>query len=231
MLASTANGRPSLSSKVSRLVVVNLRSVLIVDDHKAVTEGLTRLLRHRFEVVDAIDDGDLVLDAVARFRPDILILDLSMPKVDGFEAMRQLEALGVEPKVIVLTMHTDASLAVEALKAGAAGFVLKESGCEELLTAIDVVLKGGRYLSSKLRKQVAILTLRAADPTRVALTTRQREVLRLIVLGRRATEIAGALQMSTGSVEAIKDTIMRQLTVHSTAELVRYAVAHRLVTV
>ena len=211
--------------------MVNPRTILIVDDHKAITEGLTRFLRHRFEVVDTIDDGNVVLDAVARFRPDILLLDLSMPNVDSFEAMRQLEAYGIESKVIVLTMHADANLAIEALKAGAAGFVLKESGCEELLTAIDVVLNGGRYVSFALRRQVGIVTLRAADPSQVTLTTRQREVLRLIVLGRRATEIAAALQMSTGSVEAIKDTIMRQLTVHSTAELVRYAVAHRLVTV
>jgi DNA-binding NarL/FixJ family response regulator len=209
---------------------VSLPRVLIADDHKVVAEGLVRLLGDHYEIVDTINDGGLVPDAVARLRPDVLVLDLSMPTVSGLEAMRQLRARRVDFKAIVLTMHADANLAVEALKAGASGFVLKESGGEELLVALQVVLEGGTYLAASLTKDIVTLMVGATDPSRVELTSRQQEVLRLIVRGQRAKEIAATLDLSTRSVEAIKYKIMQLLNVHSTAELVRYAVEHRLVT-
>jgi DNA-binding NarL/FixJ family response regulator len=203
--------------------------LLIVDDHKVVAEGLVRLLGDRFEILETITDGSLVLDAVSRLHPDVILLDLSMPNVGGLEAMRQLTEHGVESRTIILTMHADANLAVESLKAGAAGFALKESSSEELLAALDVVLGGGTYLTSGLTKDVVTLMVGATDPNRVALTSLQREVLRLIVRGQRAKEIAGSLDIPTRSVEAIKYRIMRLLNVHSTAELVGYAIEHHLV--
>lgn len=209
---------------------MSLPRVLIVDDHQVVAEGLVRLLSDGFEIVSTINDGRLVLDAVSQFTPDVILLDISMPHVSGLEAMRQLRQLGVESKAIVLTMHADPSLAVEALKAGASGFVLKESSGEELLTALEVVLAGGTYLDSALTKEVVTLMVSGADPSRVELSTRQQEVLRLIVQGQRAKEIADTLAISTRSVEAIKYKMMQSLKVHSTAELVRCAVEHRLVT-
>ncbi len=205
-------------------------TVLLVDDHRVVAEGLVRLLSDDFEVVDTITDARLVSDTVVRLRPDVMLLDLSMPTVSGLEVLRQLSERGVEFKAIVLTMHADPNLAVEALKAGARGFVLKESSGEELLTALDVVLRGGTYLAATLTKDIVTLMVGAADPSRVELTPRQREILRLIVMGQRAKEIAGTLDVSTRSVEAAKYKIMQVLNVHSTAELVRYAIEHRLVT-
>jgi DNA-binding NarL/FixJ family response regulator len=204
--------------------------ILIADDHRVVAEGLVRLLGERYEIVDTINDGRFVLEAVSRHRPDVLILDVSMPNVSGLEAMRQLRERGFELKVIVLTMHADANLAVEALKTGASGYVLKESSGQELLTALQVVLGGGTYLASGLTKEILTLMVGATDPSRVELTARQQEVLRLIVRGQRAKEIAATLDLSTRSIEAIKYKIMQLLNVHSTAELVRYAVENRLVT-
>lgn len=208
---------------------MSLPKVLIVDDHKVVAEGLIRILGDRFEIVDTIMDGRLVLDVVSRLRPDIILMDLSMPNVSGLDAIRQLADHRVECKTIVLTMHADAALAVEALKAGASGYVLKESSTEELLSALHVVLQGGTYLASTLTKDILTLMVGATDPGSVELTTRQREVLRLIVQGQRAKEIAAILEMSTRSVEATKYRMMQALNVHSTAELVRYAIQHRLV--
>lgn len=208
---------------------MSLPKVLIVDDHKVVVEGLIRILGDRFEIVDTIMDGRLVLDAVSRLRPDIILMDLSMPNVSGLDAIRQLTDHRAECKTIVLTMHADPALAVEALKAGASGYVLKESSTEELLSALQVVLQGGTYLASTLTKDILTLMVGATDPGSVELTTRQREVLRLIVQGQRAKEIAAILEMSTRSVEATKYRMMQALNVHSTAELVRYAIQHRLV--
>ena len=127
-------------------------------------------------------------------------------------------------------MHADPSLAVQVLKAGASAFVLKESGSEELLTAVDTVLHGGTYLASQVTKDVVGIMAGAPDPSRVQLTVRQLEILRLLVQGLRAKEIAAMLGMSTRSVEAVKYKMMQRLNVHSTAELVRYAVEHQLVT-
>jgi DNA-binding NarL/FixJ family response regulator len=209
---------------------VNLPKVLIVDDHKVVAEGLVRLLSGHFEVVDTVNDGDFVVDAVLRHRPDVILLDASMPNVSGLEAMRRLKARGIPFRAIVLTMHADPTLAVEALRTGATGFMLKEASGEELLTAIDVVLRGDTYLASGLTKEIVTLMVGTTEPARVELTTQQREVLRLIVRGQRAKEIAGTLDTSTRSVESTKYKIMQLLNVHSTAELVRYAIEHRLVT-
>jgi DNA-binding NarL/FixJ family response regulator len=209
---------------------MSLPSVLLADDHKVVAEGLVKLLSQHYEIAETITDGRLVLDAVSRLRPDAIVLDLSMPHVSGLEVIRQLTAHGLTFNAIVLTMHADPHVAVEALKAGARGFVLKESSGDELLAALDVVLRGGTYLASAMTKDILRLMVGAADANQVQLTVRQREVLRLVVMGQRAKEIAGTLALSTRTVEATKYKVMQALNVHSTAELVRYAIEHRLVT-
>ena len=208
---------------------MSLPRVLIVDDHKVVAEGLVRLLGDRYEIVDTINDGRLVLDAAVRLRPDVAVLDISLPNISGIEAIHQLRKARVDTRTIVLTMHADPNLAVEALSAGASGFVLKESSGEELLTALEVVLAGGTYLAAALTREIVTVMVGGGDSGHVELTAQQREVLRLIVSGQRAKEIAAVLDISTRSVEAIKYKTMQQLNVHSTAELVRYAVEHRLV--
>jgi DNA-binding NarL/FixJ family response regulator len=207
---------------------VNPAKILIADDHKVVAEGLVRLLDGQFEIVETVNDGSFVVDAVLRHAPDVILLDASMPSVTGLEAMRRLKERNIPFRAIVLTMHADASLAVEALKAGASGFLLKESSGEELLSAIEVVLRGDVYLASSLTKDIVTLMIGTAEPARVELTTHQREVLRLIVRGQRAKEIASALDVSPRTIEATKHKIMQLLNVHSTAELVRYSIEHDL---
>lgn len=203
--------------------------ILLVDDHKIVAEGLLRLLSDRADIIGTVNDGNLVVDAVTRLQPDVVILDISMPTISGLEAIRQLRANRLDVKVIVLTMFADAALAVEALRAGAQGFVLKESSGDELLTALDAVMNGQSYLAASLTKDIVTLMVGTADPKRVSLTPQQREVLRLIVRGQRAKEVAATLGLSPRSIVAIKHKLMQSLQVHSTAELVRYAVEHRLV--
>ena len=210
--------------------MTTLPRVLLVDDHRVVAEGLVRLLSDRIEIVDIVNDGSFVVDAVTKHAPDVVILDISMPHVSGLEAIRQLKAHHLEPKIIVLTMHADATLAVEALRAGASAFVLKESSGDELITALDRVLSGQSYLAAALTKEIVTLMVGAGDPSRVSLTTQQREVLRLIVRGLRVKEVASTLNISARSVVATKQKLMHSLNVHSTAELVRFAVEHRLVS-
>lgn len=209
---------------------MSVARVVIADDHKVVAEGLVRLLTDRFEIVDIVTDGGFVVEAVLRHAPDIILLDASMPNVSGLEALRQLKQGSIRFKAIILTMHADASLAVEALRAGASGFVLKEASADELVTAIEAVLRGDVYLAAGLTKEIVTLMVGKAAPSRVELTSAQREVLRLIARGQRAKEIASALDTSTRAIEATKYKIMRLLDVHSTAELVRYALEHRLVS-
>jgi DNA-binding NarL/FixJ family response regulator len=208
---------------------MSLPRVLIVDDHRVVVDGLVLLLGEQFEVVQTVTDARAALDAVLRLHPDIVIIDLSMPHLSGFEIIRQIAHRCPHTKAIVLTMHADGQLAMEAIRLGAAGFVLKEASGEELVTALGVVLRGGTYLASAVTKEVLTLMAGAAEPGRVELTAPQREVLRLLVQGQRAKEIAATLELSTRTVESIKYKAMHALNVHSTAELVRYVVEHRLV--
>jgi DNA-binding NarL/FixJ family response regulator len=207
---------------------MRLPRVLIVDDHRLFAEGLAQVLKDRFDVVGSIADGSLLSEAVARLYPDVVLLDVSMPNVGGLEALGRLKARNATCKTILLTMHAEARLATEALKAGASGFLLKESTGEELVAAIEAVLDGRTYLTSMLTKDVLSMMSGPADPGTVELTPRQREVLRLIVDGQRVKEIAAALDLSPRSVEAIKYRMMQDLNVHSTAALVRYAIVHRL---
>ena len=204
--------------------------LLIVDDHELVIEGLQRMLGDQYDIVGTCTDGRSVVEDVSRLRPDVILLDLSIPYVSGIEVMRRMNERKIPFKAIVLTMHADASLAVESLRMGASAFVLKQSSGSELLKALDLVLRGATYLPSQITKR-AVLMMMAPQPSRAEqLTTRQLEVLRLIVRGQRAKEIAATLGVSTRAVEATKYRIMQQLHVRSTAELVRKTVEHHLVS-
>lgn len=210
---------------------MNRPRLLIVDDHELVIEGLERLLRDDYDIVGTCTDGRSVVDDVTRLQPDVILLDLSIPYVSGLEVMRRLHERKIPFKAIVLTMHADASLAVESLKMGASAFVLKQSSGRELLKALDLVLRGATYLPSQITKRAVLMMMAGPQPARTEqLTTRQVEVLRLIVRGQRAKEIAATLGVSTRAVEATKYRIMQQLQVRSTAELVRKTVERRLVS-
>jgi DNA-binding NarL/FixJ family response regulator len=208
---------------------VNRPKVLLADDHTLFSEGLIRLLSDRFEIVGSVRDGAQLLDAASRLRPDVIVSDVSMPTLSGVDAMAHLKAKRISARVILLTMHADARIAAAALRAGAAGFVLKQSSGDELVTAIDEVLQGRTYLTPALTKEVLALMSEPADGAAITLTPRQQEVLRLVIEGRRMKEIAAALELSPRTVETVKYEMMQALNVHSTAELVRYAIQHQLV--
>ena len=205
-------------------------TVLVADDHAIVKEGIVSLLKeHDFNVVGAVSDGYALVDAAKRLRPDVIVTDISMPKLSGLEALAQIVAEQLPCKVIMLTMHNDADLAARAVKAGAAGFLLKESAAEELIAAIKQVTQGRLYLTPAVTRDVVNRMAAMTSQTKPQLSPRQLEVLRLILLGQRMKEIAATLDLSPRTVESHKYEMMDVLGVHSTPELVRYAIEHRLI--
>ena len=203
-------------------------TVLVADDHPILRDGLTRLLEGSdFDVVAAVGDGDALIDTARRLRPDVIVTDFAMPGLSGLDALVRLKADQIESRVIMLTMHNDAELAARAIRAGASGFLLKESAGEELLAAIRQALQGRVYLTPTVTKDVMDL-MAGAPASEPHLTPRQRDVLRLIVKGQRMKEIAANLSLSTRTVETHKYEMMEALGLHSTAELVRYALDHHL---
>jgi DNA-binding NarL/FixJ family response regulator len=209
--------------------VTRRTTVLLADDHVIVTEGLARLLTEQdFEVVGAVVDGQVLVDTAKRLRPDVIVTDLSMPGLSGLDVLAHLKAERVDSKVILLTMHNDAELAEVAIRGGASGYLLKESAGEELVTAIRQALQGRVSLAPALTKGVMERLVGVSGLLEPQLTLRQRDVLRLIVKGQRMKEIAANLGLSTRTVETHKYEMMEVLGLHSTAELVRYALDHHL---
>ena len=205
-------------------------TVLVADDHTIVREGLVSLLKeHDFDVVGALGDGQALLDAARRLRPDVVVTDLSMPGPSGLDVLTRLKAEGIDSKVVVLTMHHDAHLATRAMRSGASGFLLKDSAGEELLSAIQQALEGRVYLTPTLTKEVIERMAAPVDQPEPQLTARQQDVLRLLLKGQRMKEIAANLQLSARTVETHKYQIMQTLGVDSMAELVKYAIEHRLI--
>ena len=204
-------------------------TVLLADDHAIVTDGLARILKEaNFDVVGAVRDGQQLLDAATRLRPDVIITDLSMPGLSGLDALARLRTAHIPSKVIVLTMHHDADLAADVIRGGASGFLLKESAGDELLTAVRHALAGKVYITPTVTQEIMERMAGPAKAKEPHVTPRQRDILRLIVKGPRMKEIAANLGLSTRTVEGHKYEMMETLGVTSTAELVRYALERRL---
>src|SRR5262245_44046123 len=203
-------------------------TVLLADDHEIVAEGLATLLRGEFALVGTVANGSELIEAARRLRPDVIVTDVSMPGMSGLDALRRLKANGLGTKVIFLTMHADAELAAEALRAGASGFLVKRAAGKELIAAIRTVLGGRTYVAPDLAQDV-LETL--AEPRSAArrLTPRQRDVVRLLAVGRTMKEIAAELGMSPRTVETHKYQAQEALKLRTTADLVRYAVEHGLI--
>ena len=204
-------------------------TVLLADDHTIVLEGLARLLQeHDFDVVGTVGNGDLLIEEARRLHPDVIVTDLSMPGLSGLDVLARLKAERITSKLIVLTMHNDSHLAAVAMRDGASGFLLKESAGEELLAAIRQALQGRIYLTPAVTRGVMERMAGGPDAVESQLTPRQRDVLRLIVKGQRMKEIASTLGLSTRTVETHKYEMMQALGLHSTVELVRYALDRHL---
>ena len=194
-------------------------------------EGLRRILDSEYELVGIIENGRDLIDAAKRLNPDVIVADISMPQLNGLDAISQLKKEGFEGKVVFLTMHKDATYAAKALKIGASGFVLKHSASTELLVAIRAALAGKTYVTSVIAEVLARGGTPGSDETRTsALTPRQREVLQLFAEGRSAREVASVLKISTRTAENHKCHIMSILSLQTSADLIRYALRHGLIT-
>lgn len=206
--------------------------VLLADDHLMVAEALKSLLAEAFDLVGVAADGLALIEMAEQLRPDLIVADLTMPRLSGLDALARLRSTGNATPMVILTMHRDASFARRALEAGASGFVLKHCAPAELTAALHAALAGKTYLTPQLAEAVAAsmqASPQATDDPVAALTPRQREVLPLLAEGLAAKEIAARLGISARTVEFHKYQMMDTLGAHSSAELVRFAVKHRLI--
>jgi len=203
--------------------------VLLADDHTLVLDGLRKILEPECEVVGAVEDGRSLLAAAEQLKPDIILLDISMPLLNGVEAARRLRTAVPGAKVIFVTMHADATYVAEAFRAGASGYVLKRCASMELLNAIHQVLSGRAYVTPLIRKDI-LAELPGWPLGRGGasgeLTNRQREVVQLVAEGHPVKEIAVILKISSKTVAFHKANVMRRLGIRSTAELTKYALEH-----
>ena len=206
--------------------------LLLADDHTLVLEGIRKLLENEFELVGTVEDGRALLRAAEQLRPDVILLDISMPLLNGIEACRQLVKLMPRTRVIFLTMHTDVVYVEEALRAGGAGYLLKRSAASELISAINAVMRGKRYVTPLIDWKESTTSVRRKDANKTAsrrLSPRQREVLQLVAEGRANKEIAALLHVSEKTVDFHRSCIKRELMLNSTAELTQFAIKHRII--
>lgn len=202
-------------------------TILIADDHKMFAQGLAGLLEDEFDLVGIVANGQALIDEMEKQQPDLLIVDISMPVLNGLDAVRRLNLKNTGTKVVFLTMHADTRLLREAFECGGMGYVLKQSAGEELLFALRQVMNGHRYLSPAIEKEREREAQTLSGPVykqHFTLTPRQREVLQLLSAGYTMKEIASRLNISTRTAESYKYQIMDGLGVQSTAELIQYAI-------
>jgi DNA-binding NarL/FixJ family response regulator len=206
--------------------------VLLADDHLIVAEALKSLLAPEFDLVGVVEDGRALVEAAGKLRPDVIVADVTMPHLNGIDALVQLRQSGDRVPVVFLTMHRDVSFARRALDAGASGFVLKHSAPAELLSALRAALEGKTYLTPLLAAEVLEAVkqgpAQAGDPI-ASITARQREVLQLLAEGHPAKEIAAKLSISSRTVEFHKYQMMETLGLRTNAELIHFAIKHGLV--
>ncbi|HEU4506460.1 MAG TPA: response regulator transcription factor [Nitrospira sp.] len=205
--------------------------ILLADDHMLVLDGLRHLLERHYDLVGAVQDGHSVVNAARRLQPDLVLMDVAMPVLNGLQAGKRLREHLPNVKLLYVSMYGNTPYVEEALRIGASGYVLKRSGWEELSRAIEAVLAGKQYVSPQLSaalEQPAIQPPAASEGTMRSLTERQRQILRLVAAGYTAKEIGRMLHITSKTVEFHKGRMMRQLQLQSTVELARYALTHGL---
>ena len=208
--------------------------ILLADDHTLVRGGIRSLLEsvENVEVVAESGDGREALELVAKHRPDVALLDIGMPGLNGLEVAKRVPKESPKTRIIILSMHGDVTYVKQALRAGIAGYLLKGAAVAELPLALKAVMRGETYLSPKISKQVVELLRDPSEETDSlsGLTTRQREILQLIAEGRSTKEIAGVLGVSIKTVETHRARLMERLDIHDVPGLVRFAIRSGLVT-
>ena len=205
--------------------------VLLADDHTILLDSFKRLLEPTCEVVGCVKDGREVLEVAPKLKPQVIVLDISMPRLNGLDACRQLRRTNPEARLIFLTVNEDPDLAVEAFRLGASAYLLKSCASSELFTAIQNALQGKIYVTPLITKgtPIGVFLSRELKALSQDLTGRQREVLQLLAEGRLMKEVADILKVTPRTVAFHKYTIMGELGLKTTAELVQYAVQHAMV--
>jgi DNA-binding NarL/FixJ family response regulator len=207
--------------------------VLLADDHRLLREAFARVLEPECDVVGAVADGRAAVEAAQRLRPEIVVLDIAMPLLNGLDAARQMKRVVPDVKVIFLTMHDDPDVAAEAFRAGASGYLVKNSAASELLQAIREVAQGRSYVTPLATK--ALVDSIRQEPGRAdrsgVLSPRQREVLQLLAEGHTMKEIARILKISPRTVAFHKYSMMEELGIKSSAELIQLAIKRHVVSV
>jgi DNA-binding NarL/FixJ family response regulator len=205
--------------------------VLLADDHTLLLEAFEKLLEHDYTVVGTVSDGRALLSAAAELMPDVILLDIAMPLLNGLDAARKLKKTMPKVKLIFLTMNEDPSVASEALRAGATGYLLKTSALSEIAKAIHEVLCGRSYVTPIIAQGMAdLLVSRPVDDRGIPqLTPRQREVLQLLAEGRSMKEVARILNVTPRTVAFHKYRMMKELNLQNSAELIRFALREHIV--
>jgi DNA-binding NarL/FixJ family response regulator len=208
--------------------------ILLADDHRMVAEGLKSLLAGEFDLAGVVEDGRALVESARRLRPDVIVADITMPHLNGIDALAQLKKDNPSVRMVFLTMHQDAVYARRALEVGASGYVLKHSAPTELVMAIHAALEGKTFITPSLTGEVLqamkLDPKKAKDPV-ASLTSRQREILQLLAEGRSAKEIAATLGISPRTVEFHKYQMMESLQLQSSAELTHFAIKHGIVAI
>lgn len=204
--------------------------ILLADDHTLVAEAFKRLLEPEFEVVGTVGDGRALLREAPELKPDVVLVDLNMPLLNGLDASEQLKQLLPRTKIIVLTMNEDAEIAYETLNKWASGYLLKKSAGSELLKAVREVLNGAKYVTPAMENQLAeLISNDSRSDTVRSLTPRQREVLQLLAEGHTMKEAAAILNVATRTVAFHKYRIMQEFGLENNSDLLRLAIRQRLV--
>ena len=199
--------------------------ILVADDHQIVRQGLKALLeREGFKVVAEAADGQAALQMAQKLHPDVAVLDLAMPLLNGLDAAQEIQRISPKTKTILLTMHTEHHYILEGLRSGAKGFVMKTHAAEELVRAIREAARGGTYLSPEVSDAVVQAYRNNTEVPLDPLSARERQVLQLIAEGKTTKEVAVVLGISTKTAETYRTRIMAKLDIHETASLVRYAI-------
>ena len=208
-------------------------TVLLADDHAIVVEGLRRVLETEYEVIGVVEDGLALVEAAEKLSPDVIVADISMPLLNGIEAAREIRTANQRIKIVFLSMHPDVVYVSEALQAGGSAYVLKSSAGVEILKAIGEALQGRTFVSpaiDRFRLEAQIRLDQSLPGVVYPLSPRRQQVLQMIAEGRSTKEIAESLRISPRTAEFHRYRVMKSLGLHTTAELVQYAIKHRIIT-